>query len=134
MRTRNIAIFLILILVIIAIAFYFFGRPHNRPMTKNLTWDHTEEPNKIRIVGLTTERKNIFRLELLITGEIIGNGKLSIGVTDSTAYKEYELKEGPINIEYVGDWYSSSCVVTYKSITSTRGRLKIKADFGNGIE
>jgi hypothetical protein len=78
---------------------------------------------------LRAEGKNINGLDLLIKGEIKGSGQLSIGDTDSTFYKTYDLTEGKIEIEYRGDWYSEFCYVTYKPAQETKGQLKIDGDF-----
>ena len=80
-------------------------------------------------IVLQTEGKSISGLELLINGEIIGSGQLSISDTDSTFYKTYDLKEGKIEIKYRGDWYSEFCYVTYKPTSETKGQLKIDGDF-----
>lgn len=78
---------------------------------------------------LQTNGGNVSGLHLLIRGEIKGLGQLSFGDSDSTYYKTYELKEGQIEIEYDGDWYSRFCYVTYQPTSETEGQLKIEGNF-----
>lgn len=59
----------------------------------------------------------------------MGSGELSIGDTDSTFYKTYDLNEGKIEIKYRGDWYSEFCYVTYMPTSETKGQLKVDGDF-----
>ena len=85
--------------------------------------------DSVKQVILRTEENNIFKLNLLIKGEINGSGQLSIGDNDSTFYRTYEVKNGQAEIKYNGDWYSEFCYVTFRSTTKTNGRLKLEADF-----
>jgi hypothetical protein len=76
-----------------------------------------------------TTGSHVNALKLSISGHIAGYGQLSIGDTDSTFYKTYDVRSGDIAIEYDGDWYSEFCYVTYKPNTTTSGRLKLTGDF-----
>lgn len=76
-----------------------------------------------------TTGNHVNALKLSISGQITGTGQLSIGDSDSTFYRTYDLEEGDIAIEYDGDWYSEFCYVTYKPKTATRGQLKMTGDF-----
>ena len=85
--------------------------------------------NDVRTAVLQTEQK-LFHLTLQINGQLTGKGKLGIGYTDSTTYKEYIITGGNVQIQYDGDWYSPICYVTYRPLTPTKGSLTVKADFG----
>jgi hypothetical protein len=88
-----------------------------------------DSSDSVKQIVLRTDEKNIFKLNLLIKGQISGSGQLSIGDNDSVFYKTYDVKGGQTEIKYNGDWYSKFCYVTFRSTTKTNGRLKLEADF-----
>lgn len=68
-------------------------------------------------------------IQIFINGKIDGTGTLTIGNTDSTTYKVYELTTGIIDLEHSGDWYSNVCYVTFKPTDPTTGGLEISCHF-----
>jgi hypothetical protein len=101
----------------------------NGPHTKSVTMDINPsqgEGNNSTVIE--TSEDNIWHLNLIITGEVNGSGHLSIS-SDSTTYKVFEMRHGPVNIHFDGDWYSKICLVKFKPDTLTSGQLTIKADF-----
>jgi len=113
---------LVLVLVIVGVRLdYYWDRIEARSGTLDLP------SNKVLV--LETRENNIWKLDLTISGEIRGSGNLSIGDSDSTSYRTYELDSGHVDIEYEGDWYSQFCYITFIPKTPASGKLMINGDF-----
>lgn len=73
---------------------------------------------------------NIYKIELLITGNI--NGNAIIYQKDNHNFiMPIELKKGDLNLRIFDDWYSTECILEYEPRDVTKGEIHIEYKFYN---
>ena len=80
-------------------------------------------------VLLYSKERNVWKIKLAIQGTIEGSGTINIGDSESHFVYHYDVRPGPVDINYEGDWYTQSCAVQFIKKTSTTGELLVTADF-----
>ena len=127
-KQRTLTTVIITILIII-IAYFAYTR-----YVKPIYMDNSKQSLEIilgteQIITLDKldNQKDIYSIEIEITGNATGNLTVFISDNDSIPEKEISLKKGTIDHLYISDWYSDKC---YLSISGgTFGKLKVEYRF-----
>ena len=88
--------------------------------------DVTKESSFILKHSDTT--KNIFSVHIAFKGEI--NNNIIVTVRDGANYKkDYTIEKGNVDFYIDTDWYSTKCIINYKPIDVTQGKLLLEYKF-----
>ena len=87
----------------------------------------TDKPESM-VVRMDDESLHPFSMDLNLTGNIDGVGIISYSSNDNIPYMSDTIRNN-FNLKFKrDDWYSDSCIIKFKPITSTTGSLKIDYD------
>tara|TARA_R110002072_G_scaffold234192_1_gene391762 strand:- start:18680 stop:19087 length:408 start_codon:yes stop_codon:yes gene_type:complete len=121
-----------IISILIVVLSYFMYQNYIAPIylnNKQQEIDVNLANNQIITLQKTPKQKQIYSIELEISGNSASN--LSIVVADSIGVlkKEIKLKKGEIDYLFQDEWYSSACNLSFSSKQKMDGNLKINYRF-----
>jgi hypothetical protein len=129
LRTKLIVGSLILLGTYIGLQWRAFVNTPDQCNFKTLSVVDLDSLNHKQSIVLEGEADVVRRLQLWIEGEILGSATLSFSDSDSTFLQTYELKNGIVNVEYIGAWNVPVCHLTYTPVLATRGSITVTASF-----
>ena len=114
----------VLTIPILLVSYLYYSVDVFATSSRNIKRELTNQQEVVAIV-IDENAQYPHSMDLIMTGNINGIGKLSFGPS-STYFYRTDTITNDFNVDYNhGDWYSDSCVIKYEPITATEGDLKI---------
>ena len=116
----------LIITVLIIIASYFAYTRYVKPIyidNQKQTVEILLGTEQTITLEKSEDQKEIYSIEIELTGNATANLTVFISDNDSIPEKEIRLKKGTIDHLFISDWYSDKCYLTISG--GTFGKLKV---------